>query len=330
MTALLDVDSRFGQIVDDLTRRGLLGSTLGGVAAVGLAACGTAGTATHTGTSASTRKVSTLHGYVEVPAKPTRIVALDFPEVCALLDLGIVPVGRPSYVPDFGPYSAKLKDVPVVTDASGLPVVEKVAALSPDLIVGDDWADPKQRRAPYQELSTIAPTTLFEWQQAAGNWPDLAAETAGAVNQSSAMTALKNKYDTRAAAIASKHAALFAATRWDLIDCSDKVWDLYSKASSHGAVLTHGGVRLTAGATQTTGFKEYSFERFSLLRDTDVIVTSTPSLPMAKKQPTFTVLPAVRSGRIFTTGLFFPASYGVALGLLDQLDAFCMTLKEKK
>ncbi|GAA5013813.1 hypothetical protein GCM10023317_52110 [Actinopolymorpha pittospori] len=165
-------------------------------------------------------------------------MAANFPEACTLLDLGITPVGRPAYMPSFAKYTRALGGVPMVTDSAGQLLLERVASLAPDLIVTADWADPKMRQVPYDKLRAIAPTAVFTREQAAGNWRDQATATAGAVNQADALAALRRKYLDRAAEIRRTHARLLAETRWDIVDASQNVWDLYSSTSSHGGVLT--------------------------------------------------------------------------------------------
>jgi len=323
-------DTEFARIVAELTRRGFLAGTVGTAALLGLGACGSSSSGADSGTQSAvtTRTVSTIYGDVEVPADPKRVVALDFPEGCALLDLGLTPIGVPDYMPDFSAYTTALRGVPVVTDVDGKPLVEKVASLQPDLIVTADWADSKQRQMPYAQLRSIAPTAVFTWEQAAGNWQEQAAATADAVNKTAVLAALRAKYAEKGATIKKTYGSLFARTRWDVIDCSQNVWDLYGKASSHGQVLSDAGVPLNAGRTQTTGYQEYSFERFDLLAGTDVIVTTNASLPYLNKQASFTALPAVKAGQVYATDLFFPASYGIALALLGDLDTICRKVQE--
>lgn len=326
-STLTDLDSEFAQIVDELTRRGFLAGGLGAAALLGLAACGSSaasGDGTSSGAAPKTLTVPTIHGNVRVPADPQRVIAFAFPEACALLDLGITPAGRPGYMPNFAAYNSALKGVAVIDEQStGELIIEKIASLTPDLILGDDWVDPAKQRIPYDKLSTIAPTAIFAWEQAAGNWPDLAAQTAAAVGKGAALAALKSGYEDRARSIKTQYADLFGSMRWDLIDCGADYWDLYSANSSHGKVLVGAGVPLAAGASQTDGYKQYSLEQLNILADTDVIVTTAVSLPFLRKQKLFTNLPAVKAGRVYTTDLFFPASYGIALALLQDLATFC-------
>lgn len=314
---LADVDARFAQMVDELTRRGFL---IGGLsaAALGLAGCGATGT-TAAGSDAAMRTVKTMHGPVDVPADPTRIVATGYAEVFALLDLGITPVGRPGWLPDFAAYTDKVADVPVINDStSGRVVPEKVAALKPDLIVGDDW--PGEEFIPYDTLRQIAPTALFALKPNVGNWAELAALTAETVNQSASMTALEKRYDERAAEIANTFSALFAATRWDVVDRNESQWDLYGPESATASVLIHAGVRLAAGADSKEAFTVYSTERFDVLQNTDLLFVASQDLEHLREQPGFAALPAVQEGRMVSSDLFFPASYGMALALLDDLE----------
>ena len=173
------------------------------------------------------------------------------------------------------------------------------------------------------ERAAIAPWGIFSWVQSAGNWQQQAADTAAAVNKSAAMVALKHRFTQRSAGIAGTYRSMLARTKWDLIDCFATGWDLYGAASSHGQVVTSAGVRLNAARALTGGYREYSFERFDLLADTDVVLTTSASLPFLKKQPAFTRLPAVKAGHVYPTDLFFQASYGIALALLDDLADIC-------
>jgi iron complex transport system substrate-binding protein len=274
----------------------------------------------------STRKIETIHGSVEIPADATRIVALDFPIACALFDLGVTIVGRSAYIPAFAAYTDAAQDVAVVESDSGELDLEKVAALHPDLILSDDWKDPAKQLLPYDKLTAIAPTAVFEWQQAGGNWRSEADSTAEAVGRTPQLDNLKQNYADRCAAIKSAQSSVLTTTHWDLIDAGADSWDLYGPTSSHGKVLVDAGVQLGAGATQTDGYVQYSLERLDLLAKSDVIFTTTVSLPFLKAQSVFNNLPAAQAGRVFTTDLFFPASYGIALALLDAVETDCKQL----
>ncbi|ODT97916.1 MAG: hypothetical protein ABS81_29065 [Pseudonocardia sp. SCN 72-86] len=296
-----------------------LGATAAGL---GVAACsGPAGSAP---VAAATVTVDTLKGPVVVPAAPQRIVAVSFPEAMALLDVGITPVGRPTYLPPLPAYAEAMK-LPTIDEAAS-PVVERVAALKPDLIIGSDFAPDSsvaaQRTMPYEQLSKLAPTLLFEWKAAAGNWPVEATQTAAAVGRSAQMDALASRMHERAAAIRSTHADVLSRTTWDLISWQPgNDWFVYSPESSHGKVLAEAGVRFGAAAGQTDNFKAWSLERFDVLARTDgVIVQMVNGANPLPGQAAYDALPLVKAGHAYDTTWFFPAGYQAAMLLLDDLD----------
>ncbi|BBA96287.1 hypothetical protein RVR_1518 [Actinacidiphila reveromycinica] len=323
---------KLGATGGHFSRRGFLGTSAGAAALLGLSGCGSssspASSSSPTGGHASgSRTVATLHGDVKVPADPQRIVALQFPEACALLDVGVRYVGRPDYMPAFDTYTKADASVARVVDTSGAPDLEKIAGLRPDLIITSDWKDPKLQQQPYARLAEIAPTLVFEWQKAAGNWRAEAVATAAAVGRTARLDALKKSYADACASIRSQYAKVLAATRWDLVDGNGSVWDLYGPNSSHGRVLVDAGVRLAAGATQKDGFVEHSLEDMSsLLGGTDVLFTTGVSLAKLRTEQVFKKLPAVQHSDVFTSDLFFPASYGIAIALLADVRKVCARL----
>jgi iron complex transport system substrate-binding protein len=275
--------------------------------------------------------VKTLYGNVTVPPSPKRVVALDFPESTALADLGIKPVGIGSYTPDLPYYTSFLKGVPDVTDKSGQPSLEKIAAVKPDLIVMDSFTtDIEKNRAVYEELTAIAPTVVLKWTQAAGNWQEDAAGTAKAVGESAQLAKLKSTFEANAAAIKKKYAGLLAKETVDLVSGDASSWYLYGRTSSHGRVLAEAGARFGAAATQKDGFVQYSPERYDVLKDTGIVIVDAATGAAAKTvtdSPVFTTIGAAKNDQVFTTPYFFPSSYRIANALLDD---FASALKHAK
>ncbi|MCG7406621.1 ABC transporter substrate-binding protein [Paenibacillus sp. ACRRX] len=106
-------------------------------------------------TEAQTRIVSTVHGDVEIPANPQRIVTQGY--LADFLALGVKPVGAPYWEIE-SPYvkslSAGIEDIGQIDGGS----VEKMLSLSPDLIVtvgGDDKLNEQYRK--------IAPTVVIPY-----------------------------------------------------------------------------------------------------------------------------------------------------------------------
>lgn len=307
-------------------RRILSTVALAATAVVALAACsGSDAAADASKTKASAYSVSTLYGEVSVPAGAKRIVAFDFPEATALADLGIKPVGIGSYTPALPAYTSFFKDVPVITDSSGLPDLEKIAAAKPDLIIGDAFAtDVEKDRGLYEKLSAIAPTVILEWKQAAGNWPADAAGTAQAVGKTAQLDKLKSEYEAKAADIKKTYADELSTHTVDLISGTASTWFLYGPESSHGKVLAAAGARFAAAADQKDGFVQYSPEKYSDLSKSDIVIISANDAADAKPvtdNPVFAALPAAKNGNVYTTSYFFPSSYRIADALLDDFAA---------
>ncbi|MGN6486106.1 MAG: ABC transporter substrate-binding protein [Thermomicrobiales bacterium] len=267
-----------------------------------------------------TRTIDTIHGPVTIPADPQRIVPVNFPSAVTLLELGLRPVGVPSYLPALAPGIESADGIPVIQPESGEFDLELIASLKPDLIVGSDWKDPEQQLAPYEEFSRIAPTVLFEWTQAAGNRPVEAAGCADAVGKSAEFETLRTSYLDLAATVKTTYASPIEAYTWDLITGGEDAWYLYGPSSSHGQVLAEAGIHFGASATQTEGYVEYSPERFDILKETGVLMIRTDEEDVTKAQPAFASLPAVTAGRLFTSAYFFPSSYGLSSALLKDVE----------
>ena len=270
------------------------------------------------------RVVSTIHGDVTVPADPARIVAVNFPSVLALLDLGVMPVGITSYVPALPPGYPDLSGIAVIDNEMGEIDLEKIISLQPDLIVGSDWADPAEQALPYDDLAAIAPTAIFEWQTAAGNWEAEAAGVAEAIGKTAELDALRKHYEDHAATVRSTYGEQLQQATWDLISASDTNWYLYGPTSSHGKVALAAGLTLGAAADQADGYVEESFERFDLLAHTGALLVRSAGddgVKVLEGIETFQSLPAARGKHVFTTDYFFPSSYGLSEALLGDIEA---------
>ncbi|MRX54551.1 ABC transporter substrate-binding protein [Bacillus idriensis] len=107
-------------------------------------------------------------GTTEIKKKPEKVVILTNEGTEALLALGVTPVGAvKSWLGDpwYDHISDEMTDVEVVGDESALNV-EAIAALKPDLIIGNKLRQEDQ----YEKLSQIAPTVFSETLK--GQWKD--------------------------------------------------------------------------------------------------------------------------------------------------------------
>jgi iron complex transport system substrate-binding protein len=145
--------------IEDITCRDFL---VGGAAALLLGGCGSGGGGNEA--SGETRTVEHALGTTEVPVAPQRVVIADrIATLPNLLALGVEPVaaGTATFtedpfanVPDS--YRVDLEDVESLDVDSGVNL-ERIAALEPDLIIGQD----SNVEEVYEELSRIAPTVAI-------------------------------------------------------------------------------------------------------------------------------------------------------------------------
>lgn len=110
----------------------------------------------------SYRLIRHAGGETQVPLNPARVVALDEPVVDALLILGIQPVGAPTRARSGGGFQSHLAPMLEGTEPIGeygVPNLEAIVALEPDLILHDAWLAAEEVGA---QLSRIAPTVPLE------------------------------------------------------------------------------------------------------------------------------------------------------------------------
>ncbi|CAN5598448.1 N/A [soil metagenome] len=303
-----------------LSRRTFIGGLAGAAAAI---AVGHNAFAAQDATPAPGRTIETIHGPVVIPANPTRIIAINFPSAVALLELGVIPVGIPNYLPAFPAGHPTAEGAEVIQNSAGEIDFEVIVRLKPDLILGSDWTDPTKQLAPYEQLSAIAPTALFEWTQAAGNWEAEAAGCAEAIGKTAELIAMKEAFETKAATIKSTYSKALSEITWDLISASNTNWYLYGPTSSHGKVVVLAGVTLGAAKGQTDGYLELSLEQLNLLENTDVLLTRSfgdETYAELTKLDTFNNLKAVTGQHLLQTEFFFPSSYGLSSALLDDVE----------
>jgi iron complex transport system substrate-binding protein len=132
-------------------------------------------------------------GTTEIKGTPKRIVVLTNEGTEALLALGVKPVGAvKSWTgnPWYDHIKDKMDDVKEL-GTEGEPNVEAIAALKPDLIIGNKMRHEKI----YEQLKAIAPTVFSETLR--GNWKDNFMLYAKAVNKEEKGKEVLAQYDQR-------------------------------------------------------------------------------------------------------------------------------------
>jgi iron complex transport system substrate-binding protein len=166
-----------------------------------LAACTqtkqTTDTQTSTDTNITTRVIEHAMGQTEIIGEPKRIVILTNEGTEALLELGVKPVGAVrSWTgnPWYSHIDKDMEGVENLGDESQVNI-EAIAALSPDLIIGNKMRHEKI----YDQLSQIAPTVYSNTLR--GEWKENFAFYANVLGKDSEGKEVIKKFDDRAAEI---------------------------------------------------------------------------------------------------------------------------------
>ncbi len=293
-------------VTSDATRRRFLG--LLGAAGL-LTACSAGGGGGATGPA--TRTVTHTFGATEVPATPSRVVALDRRSTLPhLLSLGVTPVGalthRSIIGSDFPPVVAdRVRNVAVVATAGGAdePNLEAVAALRPDLLLG--WTDGIE--AVYPALSAIAPTVPIEM-----DFTDASVglgAVARVLGRESDAAAVVAGFDER---LAEAYAAVGTiGTVSVVLSVGDRQFRVYGPdGSSVCRWIVDGGGRIApdqagvAGETYEDMYVTISPENLGVVTgETLVVLHNTgaageAALAELERSPLWPTLPAVRAGRV--------------------------------
>ncbi|MEH7118571.1 iron-siderophore ABC transporter substrate-binding protein [Neobacillus vireti] len=168
-----------------------------------LAACGGTEEKTSTEPKTTAEKSYTVEhamGSTTIKGNPKRVVILTNEGTEALLALGVTPVGAvQSFTgnPWYEHIADKMKNVKVVGTESEVNV-EAIAALKPDLIIGNKMRQEKI----YEQLSAIAPTVFAETLR--GDWKENFQLYAKALNKVDKGNKVIQNYDSRIAELKKK------------------------------------------------------------------------------------------------------------------------------
>jgi iron complex transport system substrate-binding protein len=175
---------------------------LGLIFSLVLTACGTNEAAKNEAAADTTDKYTVEHamGTTEITGTPQRVVVLTNEGTEALLAMGVTPVGAvKSWTgnPWYEHIQDKMKDVQVVGTESEVNV-EAIAALRPDLIIGNKL----RQENVYEQLQAIAPTVFSDTLR--GDWKENFKLYAKALNKEQEGNKVLEGYDTHIAQVKEK------------------------------------------------------------------------------------------------------------------------------
>lgn len=285
--------------------------------------------------------VETVHGPIEVPLEPRRIVALSYETVGQLASLGAEVVGAPGDADERALLDEQLQrhlaGVASIGPA-GDPDLAAVAALEPDLIVGDATTGPASPDptspgpASHAQLTRIAPTVIATGVDA-GDWKSVVATLADASGTGALLTVLRNDYNAKVDDVRHRWSAEF--DRWGFAPIAPghraSTVRVLGPDDPIGAVHADLELPLTAGigAAATTGSELAVEEVGDLLGPTDVVIVHTGGLPAERTghgapqrqqfRQLFRALRAAGAGQVH--GIEAPVTdYRTAMAYLDALD----------
>lgn len=190
--------------------------------------------------SETVHAVTHARGTTDVPMDPQRVIVLEPVQLDTSVALGVIPVGTavlsettgvPAYL---GEKAAEIEMVGTVA----APNLEKIVALSPDLIIGTE----ARHAELYEQLAAIAPTVYMATQT--DPWQDNVQFVAEALNKTDQAGELLGDYKARCEEVASKHSTENKTAQ--LIRPRDDVLTLYGPTSFAGSTLECAGLTIPA------------------------------------------------------------------------------------
>lgn len=281
--------------------------------------------------SETTRVVRDYAGRpVEVPATPSAVIGMTISDTAALVALGVAPIAANDRI--VGQFIGTEEYLPEGFDPASLPTFgqswepdfERIAALDPDLIIGNEFMDEM-----LPTLSSIAPTVLVAWPDN-GSWQDrfmAAAEALGKLEEARAVEADFQEFIRQLPSGLEGTTVAFARPG------ADGGFRVDSMPSAFpGSVAAQAGIDLLVpeGVPIDSGFAELSGERLNVLQDADFIVVADFTVTGASEEdgisqfndnPLWRTLPAVQAGNVAqVSGLVYNGgNYFAARALLDAL-----------
>jgi iron complex transport system substrate-binding protein len=319
-----------GGLRAEITRRSLLSSA--GLAGL-LTACGSAPEAAPQANR--TRTVTHPLGTAEVPVAPQRVLSLDSNGALQVsLELGAPLVASETLDGDV-PVPPYLPAPPPGFESLGFDRLdlERVAALRPDLVIGNV----QRVEEAHAELSRIAPTVAYRNAGAGQDWRESVRTIGDVLGALPRVEERLASYAARVDAVRSRHADVIAGSTVALLRFTSSELRIIRGEIFGASILAHAGIRRppstdTPGSSAT--YVPLTEETVGVTADADVLLyfvggggSALDAAATAQRYLSgglWQQLPAVRAGRVVELDpVAWWDGYSVAAGLacLDELDA---------
>ncbi|OBZ16790.1 MULTISPECIES: iron-hydroxamate ABC transporter substrate-binding protein [Bacillales] len=246
-----------------------------------------------------TRLYNTIHGDIEIPANPKRIVADQYLQT--MLALGVKPVGADQYYID-NPYTKDLvQGIESIGERSAVNL-EKITALEPDLII-----TATEDSNTYEQLSKIAPTVNIPFGTNA-TFKGVHAEVRGIgelLNKQEAAEQWIGNYDKRIAELRSQLDGVIAPTEtFSIIEAASKVFYTFGDNFGRGGQAIYGALKLTPSdiiknELMKEQWRELTLEVLPDYAADHVLLFSEDGTDQFKDSAIWKAIPAVKNNHVY-------------------------------
>lgn len=246
-----------------------------------------------------TRLYNTIHGDIEIPVNPKRIVADQYLQT--MLALGVKPVGADQYYID-NPYTKdQAQGIESIGDRSAVNL-EKITALEPDLII-----TATEDSNTYEQLAKIAPTVNIPFGTNA-TFKGVHAEVRGIgelLNKQETAEQWLGEYDKKIAELRSKLEGVIAPTEtFSIIEAASKVFYTFGDNFGRGGQAIYGALKLTPSdiikkELMKTQWKELTLEVLPDYAADHVLLFSEDDTDQFKDSEIWKATPAVKNNHVY-------------------------------
>ncbi|MEO1126380.1 MAG: iron-siderophore ABC transporter substrate-binding protein [Cyanobacteria bacterium J06639_16] len=277
-------------------------------------------------TSKDVKRVKHAFGETEVPANPTRVIALGYTTVEAVVAHGVQPIGVPSGVVDELRHLSLDRATMSEIGDPNQPNLEKIAALKPDLILTSKY----RIGDGYGQLAQIAPTVVLDIDGTA-EWKELTRLCGEALGKPTETEALTATYAAKVQQVKDQLSQKVTQPQVSIVSIFPGWIRASGTETFAGRVLADAGIARPPSQAQAEGPQNVSLESLNLLDgdvmfiatlqgDTEMAKGSRAESDRVKSHPLWSQLKAVQANQVYEVGSHWAVgSYIAASLILDDL-----------